>query len=124
MLVWSTFFTALAWAQDNEPIKFSFEGSTEEWRIPDWAFYQGDHVARELRISSEYASDGESSLEVVCEFPGKTWAAALVEREVQLDLSGYNTFSADIYLPKKAPRDLILARLILTVAAYPITIAT
>ena len=54
-------------------------------------------------------------MEVMCEFPGKTWAAALIEVEKDYDLTGYSSISADIYLPKKAPRGLMQARLILTV---------
>jgi len=102
-------------AQESERIEYGFEDGAQGWRIPDWAFYQKDHVATDIGITTENASQGESSLEVMCDFPGKTWACALVEVEAQLDLSGYNTISADIYLPKKAPRDLIQARIILTV---------
>ncbi|MFQ5953314.1 MAG: hypothetical protein ACE5JK_07965, partial [Candidatus Omnitrophota bacterium] len=94
---------------------FSFEGSNEGWVIPDWAYYQGDHKAESADISSEKASKGDNSLEVVCNFPGDIWTAALIEHREDMDLSGSETISADIYLPKKAPKRIIVARFILTV---------
>jgi hypothetical protein len=96
-------------------VLFSFEGSVQGWSIPDWAYCQGDHKARSVEISSEKAKVGDDSLEVSCEFPGDVWAAALVEINKDMDLSEYDTISADIYLPRKAPKGLIVARFILTV---------
>ncbi|MBD3426740.1 MAG: hypothetical protein GF409_05875 [Candidatus Omnitrophica bacterium] len=118
----------------QEEIRFDFEQSQEGWKIPDWAFYQGDHVAISTEVTAEEASSGENSLQVDCEFPGNRWAAALVEFKVEkglpflglegyeeikkleyLDLTGYKNISVDVYLPRKAPAGLIQARIILTV---------
>lgn len=104
----------------EDKIRFDFEGSLEKWKIPDWAYYQNDHKAISVELSDKMASSGENSLEMMCEFPGNKWIAALVEYNTDndttyLDLSGYKSISVDVYLPKKAPRDLIQARIILTV---------
>lgn len=104
-----------ALAHSAEEIRFDFEGSREAWQIPDWAYYQSDHKAKDIEISSEESSSGKSSLEVSCDFPGDIWAAALVEVQKEMDISEYNTISVDIYLPKDAPSGLLAARLILTV---------
>jgi len=96
-----------------EIIHFDFEGSKEEWKIPDWAFYQSDHVGRASEISQEEFSSGEHSLKVDCEFPGDVWRAVIIDRVKDVDLSEYNKISVDIYLPRKAPR-LLQARLIIT----------
>lgn len=99
----------------DDKILYDFEQTVENWKIPDWAYYQDDHRAVELAPSEKKFSNGKSSLEVMCDFPGTKWAAALVELEKDQDLSGYNTISADIYIPKKAPKGFMQARLILTV---------
>ncbi|MBD3380389.1 MAG: hypothetical protein GF408_08020 [Candidatus Omnitrophica bacterium] len=99
----------------EDEIRFDFEGSAQKWMIPDWAYYQGDHKAREVGISSDIASSGKGSLEIMCDFPGDVWAAALVEVQGDMDLSGYDGISVDIYLPGDAPKGLFAARLILTV---------
>jgi hypothetical protein len=101
-------------AEDLEPIRYGFEGSTDGWRVPDWALYQGDHVAESLEVSTEEASEGESSAAIMCEFSGKSWQAALVEVQKPFDLTGYDTISVDIYLPRRAPRNLMQGRIILT----------
>jgi hypothetical protein len=98
----------------GEKIHFDFEGSNDGWVIPDWAYYQGDHKAESVEVSSEKASKSKGALAVMCDFPGDAWAAALIEHKEDMDLSGYNTISADIYLPKKAPKGIIVARFILT----------
>jgi hypothetical protein len=101
----------------EDKVHFDFEGSTEKWEIPDWAFYQADHKAKTVEVSDKEASSGENSIAVMCDFPGNKWAAALVEfkNENYMDFTGYKSISVDIYLPKKAPKDLIQARIILTV---------
>ena len=97
-----------------EKIHFDFEGNPGGWGIPDWAFYQSDHVARSTEVSSEEFSTGENSLKVMCEFPGDVWRAVLVELGRDIDLSEYTTISAEVFLPKNAPRSLMQARLIIT----------
>lgn len=113
-----TLFLVLAFGEAfgaEDQIVFDFEETTENWKVPDWAFYQNDHKAQEVETSDKYASSGERSLKLMCEFPGDVWTAALVERKGDMDLSEYDTISVDIYLPKKGPRGLIEARIILTV---------
>jgi hypothetical protein len=102
-------------SEDKRPIVFDFEESTQDWMIPDWAYDQGDHVAKEVSISPDYAVEGVNSLAVKCEFPGDLWRAALIEWKQNLDLTGYNTISADIYLPEGAPKNIIKGRIVLTV---------
>ena len=99
----------------EKEIRFDFEEGTQGWMIPDWAYYQDDHKGKTSNISTELASSGKQSLEVICDYPGKTWAAVLVEREKDMDLSGYGSISVDIYIPKGAPKGLFLGRVVLTV---------
>jgi len=99
----------------KEEIRFDFEEGTQGWKIPDWAYYQDDHRGKTSNISTERASSGEQSLEIMCDYPGKLWAAVLIEREKDMDLSGYESISVDVYLPRKAPKGLFLGRVILTV---------
>jgi len=97
-------------------MKFDFEREMMHgWKIPEWAYEQGDHVATDLVISDKEASSGTHSLELMCDFPGDYWTAALIGYEHDMDLTGYSTVSADIYLPRKARGDLYNARIILTV---------
>ncbi|MFH1877579.1 MAG: hypothetical protein ABH883_02080 [Candidatus Omnitrophota bacterium] len=117
VLLWMYSFTSPYCASGEagkKEIVFDFEDSTDSWRIPDWAYYQGDHVATEMQLAGEEASSGKSALKIMCDFPGDSWAAALIDLERPMDLSGYNTISADVYLPKKAPEGLMQARIILT----------
>ncbi len=51
----------------------------------------------------------------MCEFPGDAWAAALIEHREDMDWSGYESISVDIYLPKKAPKAPLQARIVLTI---------
>ena len=99
----------------SDTILFDFEDSAKGWDIPDWAYNHRDYKSQEAFISDKKALEGEKSLEVVCDFPGNVWAAVLIEREKDMDLSGYDTISASIYLPRKAPRGFYKARFILTV---------
>lgn len=98
-------------------ICFDFEDGDEGWSIPDWALNQKDHKAISSEVSTDFAFSGTHSLKVMCDFPGTVWAAALVDKEFEktVDLYGYHSISVDVYLPRNAPKDLILARIILTV---------
>ncbi len=93
---------------------FGFENNTEGWRIPDWALEKEDHVAREVTISTDWASEGKASLMVTSEFASGKWSGAYVEIEEYYDWGPYNKVSVDIYLPKEAPQGL-KAKIILTV---------
>ena len=86
------------------------------WEIPMWALGKTDHVAREAKMSTSFASKGNASMEIDAEFPGGNWTAALVEIQQYLDVSQYRVIRADIYLPKDAPMGL-KAKLILTVGS-------
>ena len=108
-------FASSAFSYAAEEVRYDFEGSNEGWAIPDWAYYQSDHVAKEVKVSSEKFAKGKNSLAVVCEFPGDVWSAALVEHREDMDLSGSESISAEIYLPKNAPKGIIVARFILTI---------
>ncbi|MEA3489256.1 MAG: hypothetical protein U9R44_02800 [Candidatus Omnitrophota bacterium] len=115
-LAWIILFGATGAFSAEEEIHFDFEKENPGWVIPDWAYEQPDHVARFVSASSKEASSGSNSLEIMCEYPGDEWKAALVEREGDLDFTGYETISMDVYLPKTAPKHLFLGRIILTVS--------
>ena len=90
-----------------EIVIFSFEGSLEGWAIPDWAKGASDHVGEEIRVSQEYAKDGQSALELRAGFTGYRWTGAYVEREVEAtDWTPFGRLSVDIYLPEGAPEGL------------------
>lgn len=97
-----------------EQVNFNFETSQDEWYIPDWAVEQRDCVGKSLSVSSAKSSSGEKALEVMCDFPGDVWAAAIVDVETDLDLTGYTQISADILVPEEANSDLYLGRFIIT----------
>ena len=98
----------------GDAVKYNFEEGNDGWVIPDWAYCQSDHKAESIEPSLEKASTGKGSLAVMCDFPGDVWVAAIVEHREDLDLSKYSTISADIYLPRKAPKNIIQARFVLT----------
>lgn len=102
-------------AHGLDEIRYDFEEGDQEWKVPDWAYYQKDYKAESSEVSDDIASRGKRSLKMICDFPGTVWAAALVEVEKEYDFFGYETISADVYLPKAAPKDLIQARIVLTV---------
>lgn len=104
-----------AYALPTEEICYDFETGEEGWKIPDWAYYQKDHKAETSEVSSDFASSGKNSLKMVCNFPGNLWAAGVVEVEKDYNLYGYDSISVDVYLPRSAPKELLQARLILTV---------
>lgn len=113
----ATSLAVTALCEEKEEIRFDFETGAEGWVIPDWVFDQNKiniYRAVSVDVSSEEASSGSNSLEIMCDFPGREWAAALVELQRDFDFSSYDTISVDIYVPRKAPR-LIEGRIILTV---------
>jgi len=93
---------------------FSFDEKAPNWEIPDWALEKDEYVGESIAISTKYAKEGQSSLEVMSHFPGGKWTAVYLQVEQDFDLTRYKTLSADIYLPKEAPFGL-QARFILTV---------
>ena len=103
-------------AQDAEPLTvFDFEGSLQDWAIPDWAKEKPEDVGRVLSTSQEVASHGKESLQLLADFPGETWTGAYIEVFMHVsDWSQFGTVSVDAYLPPTAPAGLA-ARFILTV---------
>lgn len=97
-----------------EKVIFGFEEKVPSWEIPDVFLEKDDHVAESVAISTKFAKEGQSSLEIMANFPGAKWTAAYVEVEQFFDWTLYKTLSADIYLPKEAPFGL-QARFILTI---------
>ncbi len=102
-------------AAAEEKIISGFEkNNTEGWEIPEWALEQQDHVAKTIAASKDVAKSGQGSLKVQANFPGKIWAAALIENFEYFDWTPYKELACDIYLPKEAPTGL-KAKLIITV---------
>jgi len=101
-------------AAGAEKVIFGFEEKAPSWEIPDWCFEKSEYVAESLAISTKYAKEGASSLEIMANFPGAKWTAVYVEVQQFFDWTPFKTLSADIYLPKEAPFGL-QARFILTV---------
>jgi hypothetical protein len=95
---------------------FDFEEDLQGWEVPLWAEDKTDYVAKEVMISKDVASKGQSSMKVMSDFPGGVWTAGLVELQQYLDLSQYRAVMADVYIPADAPEGL-RAKLILTVGS-------
>ncbi len=93
---------------------YGFEKDAQYWEVPDWSLEKKDYVGKTAEVSKDYSSEGVSSLKVTAAFPGKVWAAALVELEEYLDWTPYGRVSCDVYLPLEAPEGL-KAKIILTV---------
>ncbi|MDD5634401.1 MAG: hypothetical protein PHW46_03895 [Candidatus Omnitrophica bacterium] len=113
--------TILLWAFccfAKPEIHFDFESDTEGWDVPDWAMEQEDHVGKILEVSDEKALKGDKSLKLICAFPGSEWTAGVVEYVMDMDLSGYKSISADIFLPKEAKGGLYKARIILVAGPW------
>jgi hypothetical protein len=93
---------------------YNFEFTEEGWEIPAWATEKVDHVARSLKKTDVAASKGNSALELIAEFPGGQWTAALVEVQQYLDLTNYSGIQANVFVPADCPEGL-RCRFILTV---------
>jgi hypothetical protein len=98
----------------KKKVLFSFEEAVPSWEVPDWCFEKEEYVAESIAVSTKYAKDAKSSLEIMANFPGAKWTAAYVEVQQYFDWTPYKTLSADVYIPKEAPFGL-QARFILTV---------
>ncbi|MBF0494512.1 MAG: hypothetical protein HQL28_05210 [Candidatus Omnitrophica bacterium] len=109
----SIMIAGTAWCSVS-PIHFDFESDTGGWAIPDWSLDQKDSVGKSVSISGDKFSSGASSLKLTCDFPGDYWASATVEYAKGLDLRGYKSISADVYLPKGVPDDLLAVKIIFT----------
>lgn len=95
-------------------VVFGFEEKVPSWEIPDWCFEKEEYVGESMAISTKFAKEGQSSLEIMANFPGGKWTAVYAEVQQFFDWSVFKTLSADVYLPKEAPFGL-QARFILTV---------
>ncbi|MBN2189798.1 MAG: hypothetical protein JW728_01125 [Candidatus Aureabacteria bacterium] len=98
-------FPSFSMSADEEIIA-DFESDEDGWEIPDWAYEKDDHVASEICASNDVSSKGKGSLKIEADFPGKMWAAAIVEVAEYYDLSDYENIAVDIYVPKDAPEGL------------------
>lgn len=98
----------------EEKVLFSFEEGLQGWEIPDWAYEKDDHVAESIEVSSDFASEGKSSLKVDTDFTKNTWMAALIEYMQYFDFSPYRELAVDMYVPKEAPLGL-KGKIIITV---------
>jgi hypothetical protein len=96
------------------PIRFDFENDTEGWTIPDWSLDQKDSIGKGVSISPNQFSKGSQSLKLTCDFPGNIWAAAIVEYAKDLNLRGYKSISANVYIPRNAPAGFLAAKIIIT----------
>ncbi|NQU95633.1 MAG: hypothetical protein HQ549_05330 [Candidatus Omnitrophica bacterium] len=98
----------------EEMVLFSFEKDEDGWEVPEWALDKDDHVAESIEISSDVASEGNSSLKVNSNFPGRIWSAAIIEHEQYFDFSPYREIAVDVYITEDTPLGL-RAKIILTV---------
>ena len=114
MAIVGLFFIGTVAGAQEEAVLFSFENGTEGFEIPDWAYEKPDHVQQDIRSSENFASEGNSSLEIDCEFPGGRWTGAIVEIMQYFDWTDYSTLACDLYLPAGAPLGL-KGKIILTV---------
>jgi len=106
--------TSAGYLYAEEELLFGFENGLEGWDVPEWAYEKPDHVQREIGQSSDFASEGASSLEIKTEFPGGSWAGAIVEIMQYFDWTDYNAIACDVYLPEGSPTGL-KGKIILTV---------
>lgn len=104
---------AVLHAEESE-VLFNFETGLQGWEIPDWAYEKPDHVQKSIESSSNFASEGQNSLEMDVEFPGGRWTGGIVEIMQFFDWTDYSKLACDIYLPEGAPKGLV-ANMILTV---------
>ena len=101
-------------AHAEEKVLFGFEKDTQGFEVPEWALEQEDHVAKNISVSKDVASEGKQSLKVDCAFPGKVWTSALVEDFEYFDWTPYKAVTVDIYIPKTTPIGL-KGKMVLTV---------
>ncbi len=108
-------FVAAPAVQAAEIVIFGFEGSLEDWAIPEWAKLSSDYGGEDLVVSDQLAKEGTHALELRTTFPGGCWTGAYVERLLEVtDWSAFGRLSASVYLPPEAPQGL-RGRVILTV---------
>jgi len=93
---------------------FDFEHGNQGWKIPEWTDGRDDYVGKMIEVTTERFLDENIALKIDCDFPKQSWAAAIVEFEAKQGLEG-GTVTADVYLPAKARRTYLKARVIATV---------
>jgi len=104
---------AAAHAEETE-VLFGFENGLGGWEIPDWAYEKPDHVQQSIDQSSDFASEGSSSLVMETDFPGGRWTGSIIEIMQFFDWTDYSKLACDLYLPAGGPAGL-KASMILTV---------
>ncbi len=98
----------------EERTLFGFERSDDGFEIPFWAEEKEDNAGTKVSLSKDVASEGNQSLCLAVDFPGKIWSSGLVELEQYLDLTPYREIAVDVYVPEDTPLGL-KAKIILTV---------
>ncbi|MBF0252578.1 MAG: hypothetical protein HQL29_02065 [Candidatus Omnitrophica bacterium] len=111
LMIMALMFSTQSFADE---VLYGFENGIEGWDVPDWAYEKPDHVQREISASDAYSNEGTHSLEIITEFPGGSWAGAIVEIMQYFDWSDYSQIAYDIYIPEDAPTGL-KTKMILTV---------
>ena len=122
ILVSSLFFLTPVFCEETTTLEessqakviFGFEEDIPTWEIPDWCFEKEDYVGESIAVSKKYVNEGESSLELMVDFPGKKWTAAYAEIQEYFDWTAYKKILADVYIPEDASLGL-KAKIILTV---------
>ena len=66
--------------QKEELVIFDFEGSLQDWTIPDWAMTSSDYVGKSLTPSPDFVSHGTGSLQLLVSFPGGKWTGGYLEQ--------------------------------------------
>jgi hypothetical protein len=104
----------VASAEEDALVIFDFEGSTQEWAIPEWALSSPDHSGTSLMASQDFVSSGRGSLQMLVNFPGQKWNGAYLERMMYVtDWTPFSSIAVDVYVPYNAPMGL-KGRFILT----------
>lgn len=106
---------SVAAALDGHLVIFDFEGSVQEWMIPEWAQTSSDYACRSIAVSPDFVSSGKNSLQLMVDFPGGKWRGAYIEEVMHVtDWTPFQAIAVDVYVPYNAPPSL-KARFILTV---------
>lgn len=98
----------------EERTLFGFERGDNGFEIPSWVEGRSDNAAISVRLSKSFASEGNQSLCLTTDFPGKIWSSSMIELEQYLDFSPYRQIMVDVYAPEKMPLGL-KAKIVLTV---------
>lgn len=85
---------------------YNCEQAPQNWNIPNWSAHKNDYVSPILALDKNFTSKGELGLKLMVNFSGDKWEAGIVETEGFFDLTIYKAITCNLYLSKKAPRDI------------------